>query len=418
MLIMQQARILRHRDSVNWRRSAQSAAAQSVSGDVRAQALTDWLLHAESQASELGPLMARHLIERVRDSLDRRRSRELGVDVLRGHALRVLLQSGTHDAISIARTASGDAHEVVTWCLADGADDDAVKALEMGRGLTMLAAGASGSVSERLEGIGEPELAREWRQSHDDGDPATTSAGTAVPSDVRHRVLDRLAASGDLTALLRSADRSGVATTLRELGYDALVYLIPQGRSQADPDTGRPLRGNGDVGRPGGALMVTAGGQLRWQNLPELTIRPDGVISVYLKAHRALLTGGGQPEDRDAWRRSLEDTCQWAWRAAMHPLQPMLAHLHENRRGTWQSEDVIFASYQNAGVRAFDIVDAHNPREVARLVPPPPRQIRDPRTPNGALVAQTSDLLVADDGLIVAGDLNGGLSIMQFEGAA
>ena len=83
----------------------------------------------------------------------RRRSRDIGVQVLRGHAQRVLLQSGTEDAITTARAGSGDSHEVVTWCLADGADDEAIIALETGRGLTLLAAGATGSVSDRLEAI-------------------------------------------------------------------------------------------------------------------------------------------------------------------------------------------------------------------------------------------------------------------------
>ncbi len=330
MLTMQQARMLRRRDDLEWRRSAQSAANQPASQDVRIQQLTQWLRQGGSDASEIGQFVADHLIEQARDSSDRRRSRELGLDVLRGHALRVLLQSGAHDAISIARAASADAHEVVTWCLADGADDEAVLALETGRGLTVLAAGATGSVGERLEAIGEPALARAWRQSHEGG-TWEPDGRPGVPSDVRYRALDRLAASGDLAGLLRPSDRETLAATLRHLGYDALIYLIPEGRSLAGLSAGtQPGRGN--VGRPGGALMVTAGSQLRWESLPGLVVGPDSVVSNYLSVHRALLTEGGRPADRGAWRQALESVCQWAWTAVMGPLQPLVAHIHTDRR--------------------------------------------------------------------------------------
>ena len=89
-------------------------------------------------------------------------------------------------------------------------------------------------------------------------------------------------------------------------------------------------------------------------------------------------------------------------------------NLHENRPGTWQSEDLIFATYQNAGVRAYDISDPTQAVEVARCIPPPPVRNVDPRA-SGALVPQTADLVVSPDGLVVASDLNAGISLMQFE---
>jgi len=139
--------------------------------------------------------------------------------VLRGHALRVLLQSGTQDAITTARRASGDSHEVVTWCLADGADDQAIAALETGRGLTLLAAGATGSVADRLEAMGEPGLAHEWRHSQDAVEQEPEPAdGLTAPEDVRHRVLDRLAASGDLADVLQPPDRDAGVNQSAERG--------------------------------------------------------------------------------------------------------------------------------------------------------------------------------------------------------
>src|SRR5205823_10079095 len=73
-------------------------------------------------------------------------------------------------------------------------------------------------------------------------------------------------------------------------------------------------------------------------------------------------------------------------------------NLHENRPGSFQSEETIFATYNNAGVRVFDIKDAFAPKEIASWVPPPPQRLIDPR-PNTALAAKTADVYVATDGL-------------------
>ncbi|HET9969415.1 MAG TPA: hypothetical protein VFQ68_14365 [Streptosporangiaceae bacterium] len=89
-------------------------------------------------------------------------------------------------------------------------------------------------------------------------------------------------------------------------------------------------------------------------------------------------------------------------------------NLHENRPGTWRSEELIFATYQNAGVRAYDISEPEAPREVAFCVPPPPARNVDPRA-GGALVPQSADLVVSPEGLIVASDLNAGISLIQYE---
>lgn len=265
LLGMQQARVLRHRDDLNWTQALREFRDQptSMTPDVAREQMLDWLHHGGPQPREIGGLVAHGLAGQIRDSRDRRRSREIGVQALRGHAVHVLLQSGTQDAITAARAASRDSHEVVTWCLADGADDEAIAALEAGRGLTMLAAGAAGSVAGRLAAMGEPELAQAWQRSQDGTDPGPLG-GMAVPDGVRHRVLDRLAASGDLADLLRPPDRADLATTLTHLGYDALVYLIPQGRSSAahvsgGQPTGRAGRRADRYRKRKGALARPAG---------------------------------------------------------------------------------------------------------------------------------------------------------------
>jgi hypothetical protein len=90
-------------------------------------------------------------------------------------------------------------------------------------------------------------------------------------------------------------------------------------------------------------------------------------------------------------------------------------NLHENRPGSLQSEDTIFATYNNAGVRVFDLKDAFAPKELAYWVPPPPRKMIDPR-PKVTLAAKTADLYVTTDGLIFATDWNAGLNVLQYVG--
>lgn len=91
-------------------------------------------------------------------------------------------------------------------------------------------------------------------------------------------------------------------------------------------------------------------------------------------------------------------------------------NVHENRAGSFQSSDLIFATYQNAGIRVFDIRDQFRPTEVAHYVPPTPTNWTDYR-PNRPRVIHTADVFVQADGLMYATDLSGGgLTILQYEG--
>jgi hypothetical protein len=90
-------------------------------------------------------------------------------------------------------------------------------------------------------------------------------------------------------------------------------------------------------------------------------------------------------------------------------------NLHENRPGSFQSEEIVFATYHNAGVRVFDLRDAYQPREVARFIPPTPDRIVDIR-PGAELVTQSTDVFVAADGTVYVTDTNGGMSILAYEG--
>ncbi len=90
-------------------------------------------------------------------------------------------------------------------------------------------------------------------------------------------------------------------------------------------------------------------------------------------------------------------------------------NLHENRPGSFQSEQTIFATYNNAGVRVFDIRDAFAPKEIASWVPPAPKRLIDPR-PNVARAAKSADVYVTTEGLMYVTDWNAGLNVLQYEG--
>jgi hypothetical protein len=90
-------------------------------------------------------------------------------------------------------------------------------------------------------------------------------------------------------------------------------------------------------------------------------------------------------------------------------------NLHENRPGSLRSEDTIFATYNNAGVRVFDIRDAFAPKEIAYWVPPAPKKLIDPR-PNVALAAKSADVYVSTDGLMFVTDWNAGLNVLEYLG--
>jgi hypothetical protein len=90
-------------------------------------------------------------------------------------------------------------------------------------------------------------------------------------------------------------------------------------------------------------------------------------------------------------------------------------NIHENRPGSFVSSDLIFATYQNAGVRVFDIRDQYRPNEVGAWVPPAPTGMMDHR-PNRACVIQSADVFVDKSGLIYSTDYNAGLFILEYTG--
>lgn len=87
-------------------------------------------------------------------------------------------------------------------------------------------------------------------------------------------------------------------------------------------------------------------------------------------------------------------------------------NLHENEpvEWSWQSETIVFGSFFNGGVRAFDLSNPYQPEQVASFVPEPA-----PGSKTGAI--QINDVYVDSEGVVYATDrAGGGLYTLQFEG--
>ncbi len=86
-------------------------------------------------------------------------------------------------------------------------------------------------------------------------------------------------------------------------------------------------------------------------------------------------------------------------------------NVHENPPGSYQSEEVVFLTYFNAGLRVVDVSDPYAPAEIGWFVPPPP-----PGSPKGA--PQINDVYVDRDGLVYCTDrYTGGLYILELTAA-
>lgn len=90
-------------------------------------------------------------------------------------------------------------------------------------------------------------------------------------------------------------------------------------------------------------------------------------------------------------------------------------NLHENRIGSFQSATRIFATYQNAGVRVFDISNPFRPEELGYFVPPLPERMTEGRK-GRPLATHTTDVFVDREGLAYITDFNSGVYIVEYTG--
>jgi hypothetical protein len=90
-------------------------------------------------------------------------------------------------------------------------------------------------------------------------------------------------------------------------------------------------------------------------------------------------------------------------------------NLHENRPGSFQSSELIFAAYQNAGARVFKSGNQFWPPQGAYYVPPAPEKRFDSRPASQRLV-QTCDVVVDRNGMLHVTDYNAGLYTLEYNG--
>lgn len=238
---------------------------------------------------------------------DQVRSRELGLAALHGHAWMVLLQSGTDHAVTMARQAAALAVRLARWCLADGATEDLLAALDAGRGLVLQAALTSRGVTERLHAAGETALADEWvAAGGDDRVSLGAAADLDLHTDLRRRVL--LALGSGPVGLLETASRGSIRATLAAQGAAALVYLVP-----ADDDG------------PGLAVVVPASEPIEVLERPDLDAGTAATLAREVAPGWAARDLG--PVDRRVHPDGLPDLLDFAWRTAGQELADLADRL-------------------------------------------------------------------------------------------
>jgi hypothetical protein len=86
-------------------------------------------------------------------------------------------------------------------------------------------------------------------------------------------------------------------------------------------------------------------------------------------------------------------------------------NIHENTPSpyAWQSEDIVIGTFFNGGLRAYDITNPYQPKEVAAFVPPAPAM-----SPVGAI--QLNDCFVDERKVVYTVDrFSGGLYILEMD---
>lgn len=89
-------------------------------------------------------------------------------------------------------------------------------------------------------------------------------------------------------------------------------------------------------------------------------------------------------------------------------------NLWENRPDGFVSSQYVFATWQSAGLRVFDLKNPFRPEEIAYFVPPPPDDWVDPRN-DIKRVLHSCDVYVQRNGLIYLTDYNAGLYILEWK---
>jgi tetratricopeptide (TPR) repeat protein len=236
---------------------------------------------------------------------DPQRAVTTGLESLRERARNVLLQTSARRALETASTATGEAAQVTSWCLAAGQPEAAVQALELGRGMVLHAATVDANMPALLRENGHAELADRWESEVGQQQPwdvggvgAVSVADARLPSDLRYRVLRAFEGTEAEAQLLAPPPVAEIAAGLRAASTQALVYLLP-----------------------GVAVLVTADGRVERVESPQLT--EDGPVDRFDRLQRERARSGDVVDDR--WRPALESVCDWAWTVVLNPVLDLIA---------------------------------------------------------------------------------------------
>jgi hypothetical protein len=86
-------------------------------------------------------------------------------------------------------------------------------------------------------------------------------------------------------------------------------------------------------------------------------------------------------------------------------------NIHENTPSptSWKSDQIVLGTFFNGGLRAYDISNAYQPKEVGTFVPPAPRM--------GKMASiQLNDVFVDEREIVYTVDrFSGGLYILEME---
>jgi hypothetical protein len=249
------------------------------------------------------------------------RAVRIGLAGLREHAGDVLLQDSDDNALHMARRGTSDATEMARWFLARGRGDDAITAIELGRGMVLHAATSGTGVADALADAGHPDLAAEWAGQ------AGHSGSSAPADDLRYRAMLALEGTPAEARLLSPPTVGDIAAALTGRNADALVYLLAQ------EDAG-----------PGIAVLVDRAGTVRSLPLPLLRVGAHTPVGEFLRTRRALERAMERAAEaaktaktaeavlaswetrtvvdtaRAEWLDALDALCDWAWQAAAGPL--------------------------------------------------------------------------------------------------
>ncbi|MFJ9820837.1 CHAT domain-containing protein [Streptomyces sp. NPDC101151] len=212
----------------------------------------------------------------------------------------VILQRGAEHGLLTARSGAERGIQTAVWAASQGRVEEALAALELGRGLVLHAASTSRAVPELLEAHGHEKLAAAWRAS------GTQDAGTEgppgeLPSALRRRALEALGHRQQ--RLFTTPTAHELADGLAEAGADALVYLLP---------------GAGDA--QGVGLVVGPDHSVGVGGLPLLSQTASAPLERYLDAAAARSRQLGDPAAEQAWEEALSELCDWAYRAGLEPV--------------------------------------------------------------------------------------------------